>query len=185
MPGKKDFVSVKKEGKRQHIQKWLVLSNLREVYREFKERFSDRKVGFSKFDELRPKHCILVGASDTHSVCVCTIHQNVKFMMFEMQPSELPTYRHCLAKIMCNPPHPRCYLGECDYCPWVENLKQELLSKWHGSNCLPAVGFHWQIHTWDIFFSSRGICWLILWEVRAFAPPLIHCSRAGFILRNL
>ena len=31
MPGKKDFVSVKQEGKRVHVQKRLVLSNLRSV----------------------------------------------------------------------------------------------------------------------------------------------------------
>ena len=71
MPGKKDFVSMKKEGKRQQIQQRLVLSNLREVYREFKKRFPDQKIGFSKFAELRPKHCILAGASGTHAVCVC------------------------------------------------------------------------------------------------------------------
>ena len=84
MPGKKDFVSVKKEGKRVHVQKRLVLSNLREVYHEFKEKLPDQKIGFSKFAELRPKHCILAGASGTHAVCVCTIHQNVKLMMLEM-----------------------------------------------------------------------------------------------------
>ena len=70
MPGKKDFVSVKKEGKRLHVQKRLVLSNLRDIYREFKEKFPDQKIGFSKFAELRPKHCVLAGASGTHSVCV-------------------------------------------------------------------------------------------------------------------
>ena len=130
MPGKKDFVSVKKEGKRQHIQKRLVLSNLREVYREFKERFPDHKIGFSKFAELRPKHCVLAGARGTHSVCVCTIHQNVKLMSLvqEMQIPELPTYHHCLAKIMCNPPHPRCYLSQCDACPEIETFKEELLT---------------------------------------------------------
>ena len=63
MPGKKDFVSVKKEGKRQHIQKRLVLRNLREVYREFKERYPNRKMEFSKFAELRPNHCVLAGVS--------------------------------------------------------------------------------------------------------------------------
>ena len=86
------------------------------MYREFKERFPDRKIGFSKFAELRPKHCVLAGASGTHSVCVCTIHQNVKLMSLvqEMQIPELPMYHHCLAKIMCNPPHPRCYLSQCD-----------------------------------------------------------------------
>ena len=36
IPGKKHFILVKKEGKREHIQKPLVLSDLRGVYREFK-----------------------------------------------------------------------------------------------------------------------------------------------------
>ena len=39
MPGKKDFVSVRKEGRRVHVQKRLVLSNLKEVYSEFKVNF--------------------------------------------------------------------------------------------------------------------------------------------------
>ena len=108
----------------QHIQDRLVLSNLKEVYHEFKERFPDQKTGLSKFADLRPKHCILAGASGTHSVCVCTIHQNLKLMMMELQLLELPTYHHCLAKIMSNPPHPRCYLGECNACPGIEKLKQ-------------------------------------------------------------
>ena len=128
MPGKKDFVSVKKESNRVHVQKRLVLSNLKEVYHEFKEKFPDRKIGFSKFAELRPKHCILAGASGTHSVCVCTIHQNVKLMMFEMRLSDVPTYHHCLAKIMCNPPLPKCYLGACGVCPGIAKFKEELIT---------------------------------------------------------
>ena len=43
------------------------------------------KVGFSKFADFHPKHCVLAGASGTHSVCVCTIHQNVKLMMLGIQ----------------------------------------------------------------------------------------------------
>ena len=39
MPGKKDFASVKQGEQRVHIQKRLVLSNLREVYQLFKDRF--------------------------------------------------------------------------------------------------------------------------------------------------
>ena len=129
MPGKKDFVLVK-ERKRKYIQKQLVLSNLRGVYHEFKERFPDRKIGFSKFVKLRPKHCVLAGTSGTHSVCVYTIHDNVKLMSLvqEMHIPELPTYHYCLAKIICNPPHPRCYLGECDAYSEIETLKEELLT---------------------------------------------------------
>ena len=70
MSGKKDFVSVKQEGTRVHIQKRLVLSNLREVYRAFKDAHPDKKIGFSKFAELQLQHCVLAGASSTHSVYV-------------------------------------------------------------------------------------------------------------------
>ena len=100
------------------------------MYCEFKERYPDHKIGFSRFAELRPKHCVLVGVSGTHAVRVCTIHQNVKLMVLvqEMQIPELPMYYHWLAKIMCNPPHPRCYLGECDTCPEIEMLKEELFT---------------------------------------------------------
>lgn len=128
MPGKKDFVSVKKDAKRLHVQKRLVLSNLKDVYREFKIKFPCLKIGFSKFADLRPKHCVLAGGSGTHTVCVCTIHQNVKLMMFEVQHPALTTYHHCLARIMCNPPLPACYLGECMVCPGVTELKEELLT---------------------------------------------------------
>ena len=70
-PGKKDFVSVKKDGKRQHVQKRLVLSNLKEVHRKFKERFPHYKVGFSKFAELRPKHTLCFSRSEWYTLSVC------------------------------------------------------------------------------------------------------------------
>ena len=133
MPGKKDFISVKQEGTRVHIQKRLVLSNLKEVYRAFKDAHPDRKIGFSKFAELRPQYCVLAGASGTHSVCVCTIHQNMKLMFSEARLSEIVTpeginlftYHHCLASTLCNSPLPTCYLGECTSCPGVSKLRDD------------------------------------------------------------
>ena len=133
MPGKKDFVSVQSASGRMHIQKRLILCNLKELYQHFKTKYPQQHIGFSKFAELRPKHCILAGASGTHSVCVCTIHQNVKLMLLGARVHELnfadhflSTYHHFIAKIICNPPLPDCYLGECKVCPGVEPLKHEL-----------------------------------------------------------
>lgn len=139
MPGKKDYVSMGKnfEGKPIHVQKRLVLVNLREAHQEFKSSSPDVKVGFSKFAELRPKNCIIAGASGTHAVCVCTAHQNVKLMIaganlnklmiFEYdQP--LKTYKDCLPKLMCTPPNKSCFLNECDYCPEVSMFKEALLT---------------------------------------------------------
>ena len=70
MPGRKDFVSIRQGDQRVHVQKRLILGNLKEVYQEFKENHPMEKIGFSKFAELRPRHCVLAGASGTHAVCV-------------------------------------------------------------------------------------------------------------------
>ena len=64
-----------------HVQKRLVLGNLKEVYQRFKEKNPNIKIGFSKFAMLRPKECVLAGASGTHSASVCTIHNNGKLMI--------------------------------------------------------------------------------------------------------
>ena len=50
-------------------QKCLVLSNLKELHVAWNESHPDKKVGFSKFAALRPRWCVLAGASGTHSVC--------------------------------------------------------------------------------------------------------------------
>ena len=55
---------------------------------------------FSKFAEFRPKECVLPGSSGTHSVCVCTKHQNVKLMIAAF-------VRICQQDVMdCSPEEP-------------------------------------------------------------------------------
>ena len=80
MPGKKDTVNVIKDGVKVKEQKHLILCNLWEAFNLFKENNPDVNIGFSKFCKLRPKECVLVGSSGTHSVCVCTTHENMKLM---------------------------------------------------------------------------------------------------------
>lgn len=129
MPGMKDYVSVNVDGQRQKIQKRLVLCNLKEAFEQFKETFPEHKIGFSKFAELRPKECVLAGASGTHAVCVCTIHQNIK-LMFQGAKLETMckgyTYRNCLAEIQCNPSRVQCFLGRCNECPGIESVRSRI-----------------------------------------------------------
>ena len=111
MPGTHDSLSVKDPvtGVREHKTKRLVLGTLKEVYRAFKNENEDVAIGFSKFCELRPKECVLAGASGTHSVCVCAVHQNIKLMMEGSKMTKRTTdaerpinnYRDCLELIMC------------------------------------------------------------------------------------
>ena len=79
MPEKKDFLSERNADREKvHRQKRLVLCNLKKAYHQFITEHPDVKVGFSKFAELRPKECVLAGATGTHSVCVCVCVQFIK-----------------------------------------------------------------------------------------------------------
>jgi len=131
MPGLKDCISVHIGGNKQHLQKRLVLCNLKEAFQLFKDKHPDLKLGFSKFAELRPKECILAGESGTHSVCVCSIHQNTKLMFIGAKLSNVTDgqflqYQHCLAAIQCNPPRIQCFLGRCDDCPGTDKVQNIL-----------------------------------------------------------
>ena len=123
-PGKKEFVSVNVDGKRKHFQKRLLLLNLKELHLEFIKRFG-RKIGLSKFCELRPKWCIPVGgASGLHAVCVCEYHQNVKLLV-----SQIPgvsDYKMLLEKVVCDTTNRTCMLHGCDNCPGSSALKEYL-----------------------------------------------------------
>ena len=60
------------------------LFNLQELYITFKEKHQNVNIGFSKFCALRPKWCVLAGSKMTHSVCVCSAHQNVVLLVDAM-----------------------------------------------------------------------------------------------------
>ena len=82
-----------------------------ETFRNFKDKYPNLKIGFSKFAALRPKHCVLPGAQGTHSVCVCAHHENVKLMLDGINISRLTAdsgtvlcnYKDCLSQQICNP----------------------------------------------------------------------------------
>ena len=138
MPGKKDCIAMNVNGRKVMVQKRLILCNLKECYRKFKEQSTDN-IGFSKFASLRPKNVVLPGGSGTHAVCVCAIHQNVTLMLDGSKISSLPefravvggegklSYRNLLACFACNPPQPECLLSRCSMCGKTDKLKFDLL----------------------------------------------------------
>lgn len=73
---------------------------MKETYGRFKEICPNLTIGFSSFASLRPKNCVLAGASGTHLVCVCLIHQNMKLML--MASKTKLTYKELLKKIVCD-----------------------------------------------------------------------------------
>jgi hypothetical protein len=118
MLGKKIFCTCKRTWKKSHAQKLLLPCNLNEAYSLFKQWYPNVKVEFSKFCEIRPRNIVTAGACGTHSVCICSTHQNVKLMLPGCKlkeltagsSTEITSYKDCLSRITCNPSIPECQL---------------------------------------------------------------------------
>ena len=147
MPGMKDTKSVREGDKKVKKQKRLLLSNLKELYREFKLRQPNCKIGFSRFASLRPKYCVLAGQPGTHNVCVCTICENTKLMYMSVKPcaflqseSRVENINDLILKMVCNNPSPNCFLDNCKECPGSENLS-EMLTSLLGRNLIEEITY--------------------------------------------
>lgn len=189
MPGKKDFVAMKVNGKKEHVQKRLVLLNLKECYELFKKTESAVKIGFSKFAELRPKNCILAGGNGTHSVCVCTTHQNVKLMIVggklkEVkidEATDLGDYKQCLSQIMCQDKTPKCYLNQCDKCPGVSKLKEILLNHFE-EEMIETIMYKQWVSVDRCTFET--FCKTVEEFVESFCEQLVGLKKHSFISRQ-
>lgn len=86
-PGMRECVMVSDEnGQKEKKPRLLVLMNLKEAYTEFQNKYSQYKIGFTKFAELRPKQCVLaLEKYGTHTTCVCEYHQNFQLMLTGLQ----------------------------------------------------------------------------------------------------
>ena len=123
MPGKKDCISVSKNV---HKQKHLVLYNFKELFSMFKTRYPSTTVGFSFFCSSIPKWCVLAGASGTHAVCVCTIHQNTKLLITALNTSE--KYKDMMKLLVCSTDNKDCMIHRCSNCPSSDILRNHLLN---------------------------------------------------------
>lgn len=126
-PGRKDCLSVKNPETRQkeHLQKRLVLMNLKEAFSLYRENEGNPIVGFSSFAALRPKQCILAGPSGTHTVCVCTYHQNAKLQISAIGDVRI-NYKLLMEKSVCGTENRNCMLNQCSNCPGQNNVKSFL-----------------------------------------------------------
>ncbi|EFN62014.1 hypothetical protein EAG_10159, partial [Camponotus floridanus] len=152
MPNKKDTVSIYVGDEKRKVQKRLLLTDMKNLHNQFKEKFPENPIGLTKFVELKPKWCVLAGSSGTHNVCVCTIHQNFKAMIDAINIGKisnniLKDYKDCLNFVVCKDPKPSCYLNECEFCPDIEkfsnyvesvmdehNIDQVIFSTWKSTD---------------------------------------------------
>ena len=132
----KSIISI---AKNVHEQKRLLLVNLRELFVAFKSMHPSISIGFSKFCSLRPKCCITVSRSGTHSVCVCSIHQNAKLLAAACGCD----YHDLMSKLVCDLSNKDCMLHRCEKCPGLENLEMFLLAKFEESGASQVTFQQW------------------------------------------
>lgn len=149
LAGMKDFVSIRKsDGSREHVQKRLVLCNLKELYSLFKSEHKEVEICFSKFAQLRPANCVLAGSSGTHTVCVCVYHENVRLMIESIGIQALindsqvnvENYSDCINLLICSHPTSSCYLGGCEFCPGESKVEENLI-KYFEENEIDEIKF--------------------------------------------
>ena len=90
----------------------------------FKEKYPNVKLGFSKFCTFRPKWYVLAGSSGTHSVCICSIHQNAILLVDAINWDI--TYKDLISKIVCDSTRNECMMHHCESCLGRAGLKQFL-----------------------------------------------------------
>ena len=118
LSGKKDYVSVKTN---EHVQKRLLLCNIKELHSLFKVAYPNDAIGFSKFASLRPKWCITAGPKGTHSVCICSHHQNMKLMLDAIDLAD--KYHELIERIVCDRNSKECMVHRCESCTGVNGAK--------------------------------------------------------------
>ena len=133
-PRKKDCLSVKVNNVKVTKQKRLILCNLNELFVEFKAKNPNCKIGRSKFIELRPKWCIIAGSSGTHTVCVCSYHQNIKLMIDGAKINT--TYKDLLDILVCDMNNYDCMMDKCIECPGREALL-DTIQEFENSDIMP------------------------------------------------
>ena len=121
MPEKKEYVNVSKGVHHKNFAACKSLWNLRELYTAFKEKYPNVNIGSSKMCALRPRWSVLAGSKMTHSVCVCSAHQNVVLLVDAMD--WVLTYKDLIKKIIYNPESNRCFMNWSESCPGTATLK--------------------------------------------------------------
>ena len=85
------------------------------------------KIGFSKFFSIRPKWRVLAGSAGTHTVCVCSIRQNVKLLLDAVKIEE--SYKDLIKILVCYVENSECMLRHCDNCLSDDALIEYLTAK--------------------------------------------------------
>ena len=155
-PGRKDFVTVRENNTKHHIQKRHLLWSLRECYSILMKENPTTEIGFSKFCSLRPVN-VLLSADMPRGVCLCKYHENIKMLCESLHKEidDFPMYSGTFAEnFVCRPESELCMLGKCKKCAKCPSFLQKIRSS-AGNLDEHATWYQWE-HVEQMVQAKKG-----------------------------
>lgn len=138
-PGMNECISVRtSENKKIKLQKRMILYTLKELYQNYIQDMKPNPLpSFSFFASMRPKECVFPGSPGTHTMCVCSQHQNVKLKLTAINATI--KYREIMFLSVCSMNDKKCMMRyknfECAKCSKTGmNKIKEILKSEIGDN---------------------------------------------------
>ena len=82
------------------------------------------KLAFQNFVASDPYDAFLLVPAGTHSVCVCTSHQNAQLLVHAANIGK--DYHDLMAMVVCDLNTKMCMIHRCENCPGDNNLREYL-----------------------------------------------------------
>lgn len=131
MPGRKDNITIVKDGVRESVQKRLLLFDLKVIHEKFKTKYLDVKISLCLKRCDRVTVFPLVGKVVT--MCVCKTHQNMKLKFLavnnalkDANVSQNFKTKDILLKMVCENSTESCFLFKCGNCPGSKSTLESL-----------------------------------------------------------
>lgn len=156
LPGMKDYVSVRTgDGKKEKLQKRILLYTVFEAYQLFKTENPDKKIGKSKFASLRPQNVVPVSDRD-HNVCCCRYHENFDLLLDGLRKKYQNTESSniIISQAACDWCM-ACYFGECDACCNLKSLVDKIIPACQADNEGNTINYYqWNTQNQKILVHS-------------------------------
>lgn len=135
-PGKKDCVTIWKEGGKVKLQKRHLYYTIKETHSLFELEYPERKIGKSKFAELKPPN-VLHRAETPKDACLCQYHENITLLCNALHAAlpTFPTYSSTfVSNFVCSTESEACMSGNCEECSekavtWLGSFQGPELNK--------------------------------------------------------
>ena len=128
MPGKKDYVSICR-----NVHNVQCIRTVQCIQRQI----SQHKNQIFQVLHSKTKWCVLAGSSGTHSVCVCSTHQNAVLLVDTIDWDYI--YKDLMKKVVCDPDNKLCMMHR------MSHIREVLL--WKSSWMMISVIWIWTLNT--------------------------------------